>query len=152
MRPLKTWLGCLLLPLFTACTGQQTQRTVVYENTVYHWRIEHVVVRNFPASARQFYQVYLRGRPLILPGKAFNDRRDIDSFLAAGGFDIADWRNKSIIVAFENIQERGGQTLRLIRSVLVTPEYTETEVVLTDLYTQQEVVVERVEPPVPAGK
>ncbi len=145
MRTLKTWLGSLLLPLLTACSGQQTERTVVYENTVYHWRIEHVVVHNFPASTRQFYQVYLQGRPLVLPAKAFNDRRDIDQFLTAGGFDIADWRNKSVVVTFDNIQEREGQTLHLIRSVLITPEFTEGEVALTDLYTQQSVVVSRVE-------
>lgn len=152
MRTFKTWLGSLLLPLLTACTGQQTERTVVYENTVYQWRIEHVVEHNFPASTHQFYQVYLQGRPLVLPAKAFNDRRDIDRFLTAGGFDIADWRNKSVIVAFENIQEREGQTLHLIRSVLITPEFTEGEVALTDLYTQQTVVVTRVEPAASAEK
>jgi hypothetical protein len=81
----------------------------------------------------------------VLPAKAFNDRRDIDRCLTAGGFDIADWRNKSVVVTFDNIQEREGQTLHLIRSVLITPEFTEGEVALTDLYTQQSVVVSRVE-------
>ena len=50
------------------------------------------------------------------------------------------------MVAFENIQEREGQSLRLIRSVMITPDVTDGEVVLTDMYTQQEVVVQRVEP------
>lgn len=65
-----------------------------------------------------------------------------DSSIAAGGFDIAHWRNKSIIVAFENIPQRGGQEHRLIRSLMITPGKGE-EVIVTDMYTQQEVLVER---------
>ncbi len=146
MRFLKACLASLLLPLLAACTGQQTERTVVYENSVYDWRIEHVVVHNYPAGTRQFYEVFLKGRALILPANAFNDQRDIDHFLAAGGFDIGHWRNQSIVVTFENVQQREGQAVTLIRSVMITPEREAREVVLTDLYTQQSVVVERVEP------
>lgn len=139
-------LGAVLLPLLTACTGKPIERKVVYENSVYHWRIEHVFVRNFPAGSHQYFEVFLEDRPLILPASAFNDQRDIGQFIAAGGFDIGHWRNKSIVVAFENVQAREGQTVRLIRSVMITPDFGEGEVVLTDMYTKQEVVVQRVEP------
>ncbi|WP_256574699.1 hypothetical protein [Pseudomonas sp. PA15(2017)] len=44
-------LGALFLTLLAACTGKPVERKVVYENSVYHWRIEHVIVRNFPASS-----------------------------------------------------------------------------------------------------
>ncbi|WP_256574700.1 hypothetical protein [Pseudomonas sp. PA15(2017)] len=89
--------------------------------------------------------MFLKDRPLVLPASAFNDQRDIGQFIAAGGFDVGHWRNKSIVVAFENIQKREGQEVRLIRSVMITPDFSEGEVVLTDMYTQQEVVVQRVE-------
>lgn len=146
LRKLGLCLSAMLLPLLAACTGKPVERKVVYENSVYHWRIEHVTVRNFPASSHQYYEVFLKDRPLVLPAAAFNDQRDIGQFIAAGGFDVGHWRNKSIVVAFENVQEHEGQSLRLIRSVLITPDFTEGEVVLTDMYTQQEVVVQRVEP------
>nr|WP_314491052.1 hypothetical protein [uncultured Pseudomonas sp.] len=147
LRTLRNCLGLLVLPIMAACSGNQTQRTVVYENTVHHWRIEHVVEENFPAGSHQYYQVFLNERPLILPANAFNDERDIRVFLAAGGFDIGHWRNDSIVVTFENIQARGGSTQRLIRSVMITPQLNEREVALTDLLTQQQVLVDRVEAP-----
>lgn len=146
LRRLGLCLGALLLPLLTACSGKPMERNVVYENSVYHWRIDHVIVRNFPAGSHQYFEVFLEDRSLVLPASAFNDRRDIGQFIAAGGFDVGHWRNKSIVVAFENIQVREGQEVRLIRSVMITPDFSEGEVVLTDMYTQQEVVVQRVEP------
>ncbi|MFS0828193.1 hypothetical protein [Pseudomonas phoenicis] len=147
LRTLRNCLGLLVLPIMAACSGNQTQRTVVYENTVHHWRIEHVVQENFPAGSHQYYQVFLNERPLILPANAFNDERDIQRFLAAGGFDIGDWRNDSVVVTFENIQVREGKTYHLIRSVMITPQLNEREVALTDLLTQQQVLVDRVEAP-----
>lgn len=149
LRTLRNRLGLLAMPLLAACSGHQTERHVVYENTVYHWRIEHVVQHNFPASTHQYYQVFLNDRLLVLPAKAFNDERNIEVFLAAGGFDIAHWRNKSIVVTFENTQARGGEAIRLIRSVMITPDLNERDIILTDLLTQQEVVVERVEADAP---
>lgn len=146
LRKLGLCFGALLLSLLTACTGKPVERKVVYENSVYHWRIEHVIVRNFPASSHQYFEVFLGDRPLVLPAAAFNDQRDIGQFIAAGGFDVGHWRNKSIVVAFENVQKREGQEVRLIRSVMITPDFSEGDVVLTDMYTQQEVVVQRVEP------
>ncbi|WP_236100885.1 hypothetical protein [Pseudomonas argentinensis] len=90
--------------------------------------------------------MFLEDRPLVLPAAAFNDQRDIGQFIAAGGFDAGRWRNQSIVVAFENIQAREGQEVRLIRSVMITPDFTDGEVLLTNLYSRQEVVVQRVEP------
>ncbi|MBJ9977202.1 hypothetical protein IAE35_12720 [Pseudomonas sp. S75] len=145
LRTLRKSLGLLALPLLAACSGQQTERTVVYENTVHHWRIEHVVQHNFPAGTHQYYQVFLNDRPLVLPAKTFNDQRNIEVFLAAGGFDIGHWRNQSIIVTFENIQTRDKGDVRLIRSIMITPDRNEHQVILTDLQTQQQVMVERVE-------
>ncbi|SDI96370.1 hypothetical protein SAMN05216588_13117 [Pseudomonas flavescens] len=138
---LRKILTCLF-PLLSSCAGHHVERTVVYENSVYHWRIEHVVDHYFPAGDRQYYEVFLDDRLLIIPAKTFNDDRDIRSFIAAGGFDVGHWRNKSIIVCFENIQQRDGQEHRLIRSLMISPEHGE-EVLLTDLYTQQQVVVDR---------
>jgi len=45
----------------------------------------------------------LKGWPLVLPASAFNDQYDIGQFITAGGFDVGHWRNKSIVVAFENV-------------------------------------------------
>lgn len=152
LRRKRSWLGALLLPLLAACNGHKVERVVVYENDVHHWRIEHVVAHNWPAGPRQYYEVFLKGRLLILPANTFNDVRDIREFIAAGGFDISNWRNDTVVVSFENIQEREGSNQHLIRSVMITPEYSEGEVIVTDMYTHQQVVVERVEPPVEGNK
>ena len=45
-RLTRTWLAALLLPWLTACNGQKVERVLVYQNTVYDWRIEHVVAHN----------------------------------------------------------------------------------------------------------
>lgn len=142
----RTWLGGLLLPLLVACNGHKVERVVVYENNVHHWRIEHVVAHNWPAGLRQYYEVFLKDRLLILPASTFNDVRDIREFVAAGGFDISNWRNDTIIVAFENVQKREGGNEHFIRSLMITPEYKEGEVILTDMAIHMQIVVQRVEP------
>ncbi len=137
-----TLVGCVLLSLLSGCKNHRINRTVVYENTVYHWRIEHVVNTIYPASTRQYYEVFLNDRLLILPANTFNDENDIQMFIAAGGFDIGHWRNKSIVVSFENNQQREGKEIRLIRSVMLAPE-KENEVLVTDMFTGQQVIVQR---------
>jgi len=137
-----TLVGCVLLSLLSGCKNHRIDRTVVYENTVYHWRIEHVVDTFYPASTRQYYEVFLNDRLLILPANTFNDENDIQMFIAAGGFDIGHWRNKSIVVSFENNQQREGKEIRLIRSVMLAPE-KENEVLVTDMFTGQQVIVQR---------
>ncbi|MBF8748428.1 hypothetical protein [Pseudomonas monteilii] len=148
LRRLRTGLGYLFLSLLAACNGHKVERVVVYENNVHHWRIEHVMAHNWPAGTRQYYEVFLKDRLLILPAKVFDDERDIREFIAAGGFDISNWRNETIIVAFENIKK--GTSQHLIRSLMLTPEYAEGQVIVTDMTSRMQVVVERVEPPVEA--
>ncbi|MFR0717261.1 hypothetical protein ACQKO7_15825 [Pseudomonas putida] len=148
LHRLRTGLGYLFLPLLAACNGHKVERVVVYENNVHHWRIEHVMAHNWPAGTRQYYEVFLKDRLLILPAKVFDDERDIREFIAAGGFDISNWRNETIIVAFENIKK--GTSQHLIRSLMLTPEYAEGQVIVTDMTSRMQVVVERVEPPVEA--
>nr|WP_314484231.1 hypothetical protein [uncultured Pseudomonas sp.] len=146
LRHLRPWLAALLLPLLTACNGHKVERVVVYENNVHHWRIEHVVAHNWPAGSRQFYEVFLKERLLILPANTFNDVRDIREFVAAGGFDISNWRNDTIVVAFENVQARAGGNEHFVRSVMITPDHAEGQVILTDMATRQQVAVQRVAP------
>lgn len=148
LRRTRTWLVCSLLPLLSACNGHKVERVLVYENNVHHWRIEHVVAHNWPAGSRQYYEVFLKDHLLILPAKTFDDERDISEFVAAGGFDISNWRNDTIIVAFENIKE--GTNQHLIRSLMLTPEYAEGQVIVTDMTSRMQVVVERVQPPAEA--
>ncbi|MFG0866450.1 hypothetical protein [Pseudomonas sp. FYR_7] len=146
LRQKRTWLGGLLLPLLAACNGHKVERVVVYENDVHHWRIEHVVAHNWPAGSRQYYEVFLKDRLLILPANTFNDVRDIREFIAAGGFDISNWRNDTVVVAFENVQERKGGNEHFVRSLMITPTHQEGEVILADMTTRQQVAVQRVEP------
>lgn len=146
LRQKRTWLGGLLLPLLAACNGHKVERVVVYENDVHHWRIEHVVAHNWPAGSRQYYEVFLKDRLLILPANTFNDVRDIREFIAAGGFDISNWRNDTVVVAFENVQERKGGNEHFVRSLMITPTHQEGEVILADMTTRQQVAVKRVEP------
>ncbi|MBA5708140.1 hypothetical protein DT037_13800 [Pseudomonas fulva] len=146
LRRKRTWLGGLLLPLLAACNGHKVERVVVYENDVHHWRIEHVVAHNWPAGSRQYYEVFLKDRLLILPANTFNDVRDIREFIAAGGFDISNWRNDTVVVAFENVQERKGGNEHFVRSLMITPTHQEGEVILADMTTRQQVAVQRVEP------
>ncbi len=141
LRKTITLVGCLLLSMLSGCKNHRVERTVVYENTVYHWRIDHVVDIFLPDNKRQYYEVFLNDRLLILPGYTFNDKNDIREFIAAGGFDIGHWRNKSIVVSFENSQQRDGHEIRLIRSVMLTPE-NDKEVIVTDMVTQQQVIAE----------
>lgn len=146
LRRKRTWLGGLLLPLLAACNWHKVERVVVYENDVHHWRIEHVVAHNWPAGSRQYYEVFLKDRLLILPANTFNDVRDIREFIAAGGFDISNWRNDTVVVAFENVQERKGGNEHFVRSLMITPTHQEGEVILADMTTRQQVAVQRVEP------
>ncbi len=142
----RTWLAALLLPWLAACNGQKVERVLVYQNTVYDWRIEHVVAHNWPAGPHQYYEVFLKGRLLILPANTFNDVRDIREFVAAGGFDTNNWRNDTIIVAFENVQARKGGNEHFVRSLMITLTHQEGEVILADMTTRQQVAVQRVEP------
>ncbi|CAB5648663.1 MULTISPECIES: hypothetical protein [Pseudomonas] len=146
LRRMPIGFAGLLLPLLAACNGHKVERVVVYENNVHHWRIEHVVAQNWPVGPRQYYEVFLKDRLLILPANVFNDERDISEFVAAGGFDISNWRNDTVIVAFENVQKREGGNEHFIRSLMITPEYKEGEVILTDMATHMQIVVQRVEP------
>ena len=97
----------LLIGVLISCSAfRKTKRTVLFKGMDIHpWRVEYVRENNFPSVSRQYYEVYYDGEKVVIPKAILRSKRDVSKFVAAGGFDVDQTHNDSVMVTIEFIPE-----------------------------------------------
>src|SRR6218665_388133 len=85
--------------VIAACSvSRKTERSLLFENTVYDWKVYFVKENNFPAGTDRYYEVFYKGEKLVLPKEITGGVRDIGRFITAAALDISHTHNDAVLI------------------------------------------------------
>ncbi|WP_153393901.1 hypothetical protein [Chryseobacterium vaccae] len=102
-------LAAALVCIFILSSCYGTQKNLIAENRVYHWKVYLVKKKHFSMGTYQHFEVYYKGQLLILPKEVTDGSQEIREFITAGVVDSRSTQFGTIAVIFEGhfIREDG---------------------------------------------
>lgn len=130
-------LACILI--LSSCYG--TQKNLIAENTVYHWKVYLVKKKHFSTGTYQHFEVYYKGQLLILPKEVTDGSQEIREFITAGVIDNRSSQYGTIAVVFEgHFIGEDGVPYRTMVTLHIRPG-RENELLITNPCNGKEAVI-----------
>lgn len=112
----------LIIIVIASCFVSRSNRTLLFENNLYQWKIYYVKDHKVFVGTHSYYEVFYKGEKLVLPKEITGGVRDVEQFKAVSGYEMQETNNDAVLIVFEGyFMKENGFEERQVITILVRP-------------------------------